>query len=134
MAKRKQTKYIIIHCSDTPPGMDIGAREITKWHKEKGWRTIGYNSVIKRNGLIETGREYEDVGAHVRGKNDVSHGVCVIGGRHGKADFTLLQWKALEAHVQDLVKLYPDAEVVGHNKFSSKECPSFNVEAWWGNF
>ena len=54
---RQETKYIVIHCSQTRPSQKIGAKEIDRWHREKGWLKIGYAIVIKRDGTIEQGRE-----------------------------------------------------------------------------
>ena len=34
---------IIIHCSATKEGVDIKASTIDKWHRQNGWRCIGYN-------------------------------------------------------------------------------------------
>ena len=45
---RKETKYIIIHCSATKPSMDIGFEEIDKWHRAKGWFGCGYHKIIRR--------------------------------------------------------------------------------------
>lgn len=80
---RKDTKYIIIHCSATPPSMDIGAKDIDRWHRAKGWLGIGYHYVIKRDGTVEMGRKLEDAGAHAEGHNHHSVGVCMIGGIRG---------------------------------------------------
>ena len=33
---RKSTDYIAIHCSATSEKLDIGAKEIDKWHRGKG--------------------------------------------------------------------------------------------------
>lgn len=38
---------IIIHCSATRAGLDIGKKEITQMHLQKGFSTIGYNYVIR---------------------------------------------------------------------------------------
>ncbi|HHZ70096.1 MAG TPA: hypothetical protein EYO51_00945 [Methylococcaceae bacterium] len=57
----------------------------------------------------------------------------MIGGKDGKANFTMLQWRALESHVIKLIRQYPDAKVAGHSNFSNKQCPSFDVESWWHN-
>lgn len=40
MTVRKSTDWITIHCSATRPSMDVGAKEITKWHKARGWGRI----------------------------------------------------------------------------------------------
>lgn len=43
-------KKIIVHCAATPPSMDVGAAQIDAWHKERGWKGIGYHFVITRGG------------------------------------------------------------------------------------
>jgi len=128
---RTITEYLVIHCADTPSTMDIGAKEIRQWHVvDNGWADIGYHYVIRRNGLVEHGRDIKAVGSHVRGFNTCSIGICMVGGKGGN-NFTALQWDALEKLVKDVKVLYPDIEVVGHRDLNSgKECPSFNVSEW----
>ena len=41
---------IIIHCSATPRGVDYSAADIDKWHRQRGFRGIGYHYVIKLDG------------------------------------------------------------------------------------
>ena len=53
---RESTEYIMIHCAATRADMDIGAADIDRWHRQRGWRKIGYHYVIRRNGEVETGR------------------------------------------------------------------------------
>lgn len=145
---RKSTNYIVIHCSATHKGMDIGAKEIGRWHADRGWSGIGYHSVIRRNGDIEEGRDYHEVGAHVKGYNSESVGVCLVGGadRDGEPEnnFTPEQWKSLRREIQWLRTLFPRAMIVGHRDLSPdlngdgiitpderiKECPSFEVKDW----
>ena len=50
---RQDTSYIVIHCSQTRPSQDIGAKDIDRWHRERGWLKIGYARVIKRDGNIK---------------------------------------------------------------------------------
>ena len=40
MAKRETTDTIVIHCTQTPPGMDVDVDKVTQWHKERGFDTI----------------------------------------------------------------------------------------------
>ena len=134
---RKTTDFIVIHCSATPPSMDIGVREIDRWHRAKGWLRVGYHYVIRRNGKVEFGRAPSACGAHVKGYNDVSVGVCMIGGvsagrlKRAEKNFTPEQWVALEKLVDLLVGFFPDAKVVGHTDLDpKKKCPSFNVKEW----
>ena len=80
MNNRKKTNYIVVHCSATKPTMNIGAYEIDRWHRERGWLEIGYHFVIKRDGHIELGRPMEAIGAHAKGYNNESVSICLIGG------------------------------------------------------
>lgn len=135
MKTNRKIDMLIIHCSATKPTMDIGVKEIRKWHVEgNGWQDIGYHDVIRRNGNTERGRPYEIAGAHVAGKNSYSIGVCLVGGVDDNmkpdANFTDKQWKTLAQYVRAFKAEYPRATIHGHNEFSSKDCPSFNVEKW----
>ena len=146
---RRRTEYIVVHCSATPPSSDIGADEIDSWHKNRGWSGIGYHAVIRRSGEVEFGRPFDEVGAHVKGWNTRSVGVCLVGGvteSTGEAEdnFTQAQYESLMAMVAMLERAYPEAELVGHRDLSPdldgdgivekhewlKECPSFDVKAW----
>lgn len=133
---RKATDFIVVHCSATRPGMDIGADEIRVWHKQKGWSDIGYHYVIRRNGKIELGRRLEVEGAHVQGHNHHSVGICLVGGIAdiGKPhnNFTPDQMMSLLSLLDDLKGKYPDAKIQGHRDFPgvAKACPSFDVRKW----
>lgn len=126
---------LIIHCSATKPSMDIGAKEIRKWHTDKppngnGWSDIGYHYVIRRDGTVEPGRPLALVGAHVAGHNTGSHGICLVGGIP-EANFTKEQWDQLARVVRAFKAQYPKATVHGHNEFDAgKACPSFDVQKW----
>ena len=75
MEERQKTDTVVIHCTQTPTDMDIGADKITEWHKDRGFDTIGYHFVIRRDGTIETGRDINMVGAHAVAVNGTSIGV-----------------------------------------------------------
>lgn len=150
MNKRRRTDFIVIHCSATPPGSDIGADEIDLWHRQRGWDKIGYASVIRRDGEIEMGRHFDEIGIHVRGYNARSVGTCMVGGvdDDGKPvdNFTDEQYESLDAHIAFLQRAYPHAEVIGHRDLSPdlngdglitsdewlKTCPCFDVRARYG--
>ncbi|ANS05754.1 lysozyme [uncultured phage_Deep-GF0-KM16-C193] len=131
---RQETKYIVIHCSQTRPSQKIGAKEIDRWHREKGWLKIGYGTVIKRDGTIEQGRGDDDVQAAVKGYNHTSFNLCLIGGakednwKEEEDNFTGEQWESLKTELTRLIKKYPDARIVGHRELDDKKfCPSFDV-------
>jgi hypothetical protein len=133
----RRIKEIVIHCSATKPGMDVGVDEIRAWHLAKGWSDIGYHYVITRNGEIQGGRPEDIPGAHVKGHNAESLGVCLVGGIDNAgepdANYTRKQWAAAENLVSSLTTTYPDAKVLGHRAYFGvdKACPCFNATAWW---
>lgn len=133
----RQIEYIIVHCSATKADMDITAADIDRWHRQKGWKGCGYHYIIRRNGLIEKGRAENIAGAHCKGKNSKSIGICLIGGvatdgKTPEANYTDAQMRALQDITEQLVVRYPKAIVKGHRDFnSSKECPCFDAESWW---
>lgn len=126
-------KAIIIHCSDTPFGKDFRASDIDAWHKQRGFACIGYHFVVRLDGSIDIGRDLSLVGAHCLGHNACSIGICYIGGRDadGKpADTrTPAQKESLLKLVDMLMCIYPHLSVYGHNEFSDKACPCFDVQS-----
>lgn len=131
----RSINLIVIHCADTPASMDIGAREIDRWHRERGFLQIGYHWVIRRDGTLERGRAEFTPGAHVEGHNASSIGVCMVGGKSAKGtpenNFTENQWSTLTHTVNRLLKTYPGAKVLGHRDLNKgKACPCFDVSGW----
>ena len=57
MDKRQITDTIVIHCTQTPKDMDIDVAKVTEWHTQRGFDTIGYHYLIKRDGTLQTGRD-----------------------------------------------------------------------------
>lgn len=128
----RSVNLLVIHCSATPPNMDIGAKEIRRWHKAKGWSDIGYHDVIRRDGSYERGRDYNRIGAHVRGYNRGSIGVCMVGGvdeyNNPEDNFTDEQWESLTRYCR-ATKAQINVSIAGHNEFDKgKACPSFDVQ------
>ena len=136
--KREKTDFIAVHCSATSSKQNIGAKDIDKWHRAKGWACIGYHYVIRRDGTVEEGREEAVVGAHVQGWNEVSLGICMVGGvnaddiKKAENNFTKEQFDSLKQLLVDLKTRYPKAKIQGHRDFPNvkKACPSFDVAAW----
>lgn len=119
---------IIIHCSDTPAGRHHTAAEIRGWHVVgNGWSDIGYHFVVGICGELEYGRPLEKSGAHTRGHNTASIGICYIGGKEGDTR-TDEQKETLTDLIKVLKKLHPEAVVYGHRDFSSKLCPQFDAK------
>lgn len=159
-AYRTQTSIdmLVIHYSATPDGAGFTALDIDKWHAGRGFqrayaarlgeeqwgrksyamhqphlRAIGYHYVIRVNGLVECGRRVSETGAHAKGVNQRSIGVCLIGlGR-----FSRRQWAALQSLVEGLQRDrtrdgLPPLRVIGHRDVpgASTNCPGFDVADW----
>lgn len=133
---RTRTDYIVVHCAATKPSMDIGVREITQWHvRDNGWLAVGYHYIIRRDGTVEPGRPVDVVGSHVKGFNERSIGICLVGGINDKgapeANFTHEQYTSLETLLKVSKRVYSKAQIVGHTDLDSgKACPSFKVADW----
>lgn len=134
---RKITE-IIIHCSATPEGRRVTTDQIDRWHKERGFKKIGYHYVIYLDGSIHEGRKEEEIGAHTVGHNANSIGICYVGGcakdgRTPKDTRTDAQKNALCGLLSQLVKKYPNASIHGHREFANKACPCFDVQDEYKN-
>jgi len=137
MNGRALTK-IILHCSDSSWG---NAAEIDSWHRQKGWNGIGYHYVITngrpksgqeysylQDGVVEKGRDEGVIGAHARGHNRDSLGICLIGTDYL---FTVAQLRKALFLVNRLRTKYtiPIEQVFGHYQFDeTKTCPMFRIE------
>ena len=124
---------IIIHCTATREGDDISVDTIRKWHLSRGWSDIGYHYVIDLKGNINAGRPIELMGSHTRGENKYSIGIAYVGGveadgKTPKDTRTKAQKDAIIRLVKKLKGCYPDVTIHGHNEFSNKACPSYNVQ------
>jgi N-acetylmuramoyl-L-alanine amidase len=138
----RKIRQLIVHCAATYPSMDVDAKWIDRVHRVRGFDGIGYHYFIKRDGTLETGRDLERVGAHARGHNTNSIGVClagglVEGGNEEKTDewednFDPRQMETLGQLIADLRHDYPGIGVLGHRDLPGvrKDCPSFDVRKW----
>ena len=120
----------IIHYSATPEGKPFDVEDIRDWHVNgNGWSDVGYHYVIKLDGTVQEGRPISRTGAHCKGHNRRTVGICYIGGniKKGKDTRTEEQKDALIMLLIDLIKKYNINKISGHNQYSTKECPGFNV-------
>ena len=136
---------IIVHCSATKAGQDFTAADIDRWHRERGFNGIGYHYVIRLDGRLEKGREINLPGAHCKGWNELSIGLCYIGGLdengHPADTRTNAQKRVLYQVIMDLQREYTILQVLGHRDTSPdlngdgviepyeyvKACPCFDV-------
>ena len=88
--------------------------------------------MIELDGKIVPARPIERIGAHTKGHNTGSIGISYIGGVDAdmkpKDTRTKAQRDALNSLLFDLTDNFAGATIHGHNEFSSKACPSFDVQ------
>ena len=130
---------IIVHCSATPEGRNVTVKDIDTWHRQRGFRCIGYHYVIYLDGSVHVGRPESQVGAHCLGHNSHSIGVCYIGGvaKDGKTPKdtrTDAQKESLIKLIKELKAKYPKATVHGHREYANKACPCFDAKSEYKNF
>lgn len=134
---------IVLHCSDSPYG-DAGL--IDAWHRQRGFDCIGYHYVVcnaypneesyrlkrpqfEHDGVIQEGRPRSEAGAHVKGHNRNSIGICLIGERL----FTYQQYAALLELLNRLKKDHPALLLYGHYELQQPEdkpktCPNIDMD------
>ena len=134
----------IIHTAATPGSWADGksvnemVAEIDRWHKDRGWKGIGYHRVIAPDGSIGVGRSLYEIGAHVKERNRGTIGICLIPAKGainrattmGRFDdwYTPAQKAALQSYLSELAELMELKWVTGHNAYAPKLCPGFWVE------
>jgi N-acetylmuramoyl-L-alanine amidase len=136
---------IIVHCTATRPDWwadktpQEQVEEVRRWHvQDNGWSDIGYHDLIARDGTVLPGRPISQVGAHAKGHNATTIGISMFGGHGSSADddatehFTTAQLDALYALIRRYQNEFsiPDANIIGHNRVSTKACPGFRVQSW----
>ena len=134
----RKIEKIILHCAATPEGRDVKTETIRSWHmKGNGWSDIGYHFVIELDGTIHNGRPVERSGAHTKGYNSTSIGICYVGGmdknKNAKDTRNEAQRKAMDELIDSLREVYKGATIHGHNEFAAKACPSFDVQKEYGH-
>jgi len=129
---------LIVHCSATREGQNISKETIKHWHLARGFNDIGYHFYIDIEGNIYKGRDIAKMGAHCKGHNRSSIGICYCGGveadgKTPKDTRTDKQKESLLAVLRTLRAMYPDACIYSHNDFANKACPSFDATCEYEN-
>lgn len=142
----RKVDLIVVHCSATREDRDFTEHDLEVCHRRRGFNGVGYHFYIRKNGDIKTTRPLARVGAHAKGHNAHSIGVCYEGGLDGNGcpKNTLTRWQehSLRVLIAVLLKDYPGSRVCGHRDLSPdrngngevepeewvKECPCLDVD------
>lgn len=130
----RRIKEIIIHCTATKEGVKCSIEDIRRVHLARGFDDVGYHYVVNIDGSIDIGRTPERIGAHCKGHNTYSLGVCYVGGldANGKPKDTRTaeQKQALINLLTRLKSEYPGADILGHRDTSPDTNNNGKVDKW----
>lgn len=141
-------EYLIIHCTDTPPGREVTSKEIRDWHtlpvpQGRGWKQVGYADMIHLDGKVENLVPYNEddsvdaweITNGATGFNGNGRHIVYVGGRNFNGQWldsrTPAQKVALEKYVKAFIKAHPNCKVAGHYQVNpGRDCPSFHTPDW----
>lgn len=145
--RTEQVRYLVVHCSATRSTASYSVADLHRDHLARGFRSAGYHFYITRDGVIHPLRALGETGAHARGYNRCSIGVCYEGGLDATGTpsdtRTPEQKVSLLALLYRLAERFPKAKIVGHRDLSPdsnrdgrvtpnewvKLCPSFDARS-----
>ena len=119
-------KYLVIHCSASDRPQHDNPESIDQWHLQRGWTGIGYHFFIDTKGIIHCCRPIKYQGAHVKGHNNHSIGICL----HGNGIYTDTQIESLKSLLKLLNCLIAKGySVKGHYELNPKKtCPIIDMD------
>jgi len=136
---KRTISTLALHCSATPVGQEFDAYDIDEWHLQRWGKNsgCGYHYVILLDGTIQKGRWVDYSGAHVRGQNRNTIGICYIGGvwddnSPAYDHETPEQRESIIKLVNVLCSGYdlePIVDLFGHNEYPNvnKACPCLSM-------
>lgn len=157
-AKARRIDGLVVHCTATKPHVKVDMAFLDRAHKQRGFKeqpfshhACGYHFVINTNGDVMAGRFLDEVGAHVKGHNLHTLGICYVGGLSANGTPTDTRTQAQRETfvwlLKELRKYYPKATIKGHRDYSPdlnhngkieqcewlKACPCFNAISEYQN-
>ena len=134
---KRKINSVVLHCSASDYHKNYDALDIDQWHKDRWGSGCGYHYIILQDGTIQKGRWLDYPGAHVKGHNKYSIGICYIGGVDENNEVvydneTKEQKRSIIVLIDLLCSMYnlnSETQVKGHNEFPNvhKECPCLDM-------
>lgn len=129
----RNVNKLIFHCTATPSNTTI-ASILKYWKNTLKWKNPGYHLIIKEDGSWTQLLDFNQISNGVQGKNYRSIHASYIGGidlqRKAKDTRSNMQKEAFKVIYESFARKLPHITFHGHNEFSNKDCPCFNVNQW----
>jgi hypothetical protein len=125
----RKIDHIVLHHSASP--LATTAKDIEQWHLAKNWSGTGYHIICEASGKLVLGRPIGKTGAHAKGWNRSSIGICLVGDNTDPMEeWTKMQVVSLGEMYRVLSAIFPDALWLGHRDLpgAATECPGLDVK------
>ena len=131
LIERPYTDMIVVHNTGNPTDDDVDAVWVNSVHQNANdWIAIGYNYLIRKNGIVEEGRPHWAMGAHAQGYNKHTIGIC-LSGNFMIGDPTTAQIESLAMLLANLCADYnipiDRKHIIGHREVNDTDCPGDNL-------
>lgn len=129
----KQDNYptkIIVHHSASPHTQSVEV--IENYHLSLGWEGVGYHYLITWEGEVWKGRPEHYHGAHCKGQNNNSIGICLIG-NFSQETPSNAQIDALRGLLDDICSRYSISKIEPHRAYANKDCYGTNLADDWAS-
>ena len=124
----------VLHVSGTKMSQSFSVKDIDRMHRQRGFNEIGYHFYITKDGMTYKGRDLSKDGAHVKGHNKGTIGICCEGGigEDGKPADTMngIQRAAVEGLLKGLKLGNPKMKVKGHRDYSPDTNKNGKIDSW----
>lgn len=129
----REIHRLIVHHSASQRTTTLA--DVRSWHLARGFVEVGYHFFVDGSGAIQRGRDLDQVGAHAKGANSDSIGICVAGNNTVAADrWAAQQTESLRRLCRALQTAFGSLEIQGHRwargGTTATECPGLTREEW----
>lgn len=131
---RGDVLYIVIHYTATREDSDYTAEQLISDHKKWGFYTGGYHFYVRRDGTTYQFRQLLEQGAHCKGSNSRSIGICFEGGLDSEGNvadtMTQTQYERIVELIGAMAPLFWNLQsVFGHRQMPSTStlCPGIDA-------